>query len=497
MNSLNLDTLTSPRIATLLFTLLSFAAPIDGLAADASPNDKRPNILFCFADDWGWPHGHVYGDEVVRSPALDRIARNGVLFEHAFVSSPSCTPSRNAVITGQAFYRLGEGANLHSTLDRAHPNFVSLLEDAGYQVGHYRKAWGPGDFTAGGYQTHPCGPNSTFDAFIAKLDTSKPFCFWFGTSDPHRPYKLGSGRESGLAIDKIDVPPFYPDEEIIRSDIADYYFEVERFNNEVDLVLDKLEQMGLSDNTIVVISGDHGMPFPRCKGNLYDGGTRVPLAIRWPSKVPIGRRVSDLVSLTDLAPTFLEAAGVRVPAQMTGRSLLPILSSKAEGRIDSSRNAVIVGRQRHTPAQESPSINGYPSRGIRTDEYLLIVNFEPDRWPAGVPSGSTHPINSFADCDNGPTKSRIMECNQDAENQQYYDRCFARRPAEELYVLADDPAQVDNRIDDPSLAEVAKILRNQLYEKLRETNDPLVVGNQKQASAFDRYPYRAKYELNK
>ena len=155
---------------------------------------KRPNILFALADDWGWPHAGAYGDKVVKTPAFDRIAREGVLLRHAFVSSPSCTPCRNSIITGQQFYRLGQGANLWSTLDVEHPNFLFLLRDAGYEIGHWRKAWGPGDYTVGGYREHPCGPEGQFDDFLANRDESKPFCFWFGTSDPHRPYQEGSGR---------------------------------------------------------------------------------------------------------------------------------------------------------------------------------------------------------------------------------------------------------------------------------------------------------------
>jgi arylsulfatase A-like enzyme len=152
---------------------------------------KRPNILFAFADDWGWPHAGAYGDKTVKTPAFDRLAKEGVLFEHAFISSPSCSPSRNSIITGQQFYRLEEGANLRCTLDVRKPNFMYLLRDHGYEIAYMRKAWGPG-----GYDTHPCGPSIDFADFMKSHDADKPFCFWLGTSDPHRSYQLNSGRAS-------------------------------------------------------------------------------------------------------------------------------------------------------------------------------------------------------------------------------------------------------------------------------------------------------------
>ena len=145
------------RVVFLLFALALSGEVIAG---------ERPNILFCLADDWGWPHAGAYGDPVVKTPTIDRLAREGVLFEYAYISSPSCTPSRNAALTGQQFYRLGQGANLHSSLDPKHPNFMFLLRDAGYQIGHWRKAWGPGDDRALGYQESPCGPGMAFDEFV-------------------------------------------------------------------------------------------------------------------------------------------------------------------------------------------------------------------------------------------------------------------------------------------------------------------------------------------
>ena len=323
----------------LVAAVAALLAACSTSAQDPENPQKRPNILLAIADDWGWPHAGAYGDPVVATPSFDRVAEEGVVFEHAFVSSPSCTPSRAALLTGQWHWRLEESANLWSTLRARFPVYPDLLEGAGYHVGFTRKGWGPGRVEPGGRERNPAGARyDDFDAFLAKRPAGAPFCFWFGSFDPHRGYAPGSGRESGIDLDLIRLPACFPDAEEVRSDVADYYVEVQRFDREVGELLRKLEELGELDDTIVVVTGDHGMPFPRCKSNLYDSGTRVPLAVRWGARAGAGRRVTDFVSLTDLAPTFLEAAGLSAPAVMTGASLLSIVTSERDGRVDASRD---------------------------------------------------------------------------------------------------------------------------------------------------------------
>ncbi len=457
---------------------------------------KRPNILFCIADDWGWPHAGVYGDSTVKTPSFDRIAREGVLFNNAYVSSPSCSPSRNAILTGQYHWRLGEGANLWSSLDADIPVFPLLLEQAGYHTGRWRKSWGPGDLAAGGYtDTHPAGTNypDGFRSFLDARTEETPFFFWFGASDPHRTYETGSGKASGIDVDSIDLPGFYPDVEEIKSDVSDYYFEVHRFDRDVGEALTLLEEIGELDNTIVVITGDNGMPFPRCKSNLYDMGVHEPLAVRWGAEAPGGRIVDDFVSFVDFAPTFLEAAGVPVPAEVTGKSFVPLLTSGKAGRVEPERDHAIFGKERHVPAQLAPETGGYPCRAIKTDRYLYIHNFRPDRWPAGVPEGATHPIRVHADCDNGPTKTFLIEHRDDPEFGKYYDLSFAKRPREELYDLTADPDQLVNVAGNPAYETVLNQLSKQLMEQLEVTGDPRAVGS---GDVFDNYPYRSGYELH-
>lgn len=467
-----------------------------GLFISCSREAPRPNILFCMADDWGWPHAGAYGDQVVKTPTFDRLASEGILFEHAYVSSPSCTPSRNAVLTGQYHWRLEQGANLWSTLDVNVPVYPLLLEDAGYYIGHWRKCWGPGKLEAGGYSdTYPGGPKyEGFKDFISKRPDNQPFCFWLGASDPHRGYKLNSGRESGIDVDAIQVPGFYPDYDVIRSDIADYYFEVQRFDRDCAEAIALLEEMGELEQTLVIMTGDNGFPFPRAKSNLYDMGVRQPLAMRWGNKIKPGRTVKDFISFTDFGPTFLSLAGVDLPEEMSGESFESILYSSKNNWVSKTRKQVIFGKERHVPAQLSPSMDGYPCRSIRTEKYQYIFNFFPERWPVGTPEGSTHPMNNFADCDNGPTKQAIMALKDDPEMEKFYNWAFAKRPQEELFDMVNDPDQLVNLAGKEELAEIQAELKDQLFTQLKESGDPRVLGG---GEKFDGYPYRGGYKLNR
>ena len=453
-----------------------------------------PNILFAIADDWGWPHAGAYGDPVVQTPAFDRLAREGVLFNHAYISSPSCTPSRNAILTGQYHWRLGPGANLWSTLDPATPVYPLLLEDAGYKIGRFRKSWGPGDIS--NWKRHPAGHDYTdkgFGAFMAERaenQPARPFCFFLGTSDPHRPYDRGSGVRSGINLDEIRLFECFPDHEIVRSDVADYYYEVQRFDTLVASAIRILEEYGELENTIIVMTGDHGMPFPRCKSNNYDSGARIPFAVRWGSGVAKpGRVLDDFISTTDLAPTFLELAGLEVPEVMTGKSFAGLLKSSKEGFVDrEKRNYVVHGQERHVPGQEE-DMGGYPVRAIRTHDYLYIRNFKEERWPSGTPNylEAVIPYCWLGDCDNGPTKSYMVDNKDvDQKHRELYELAFGKRPAEELYDCRKDPEQLVNLAGDPAYSGIKEELSAQLMDQLMATGDPRATGG---GDEFDVVPY--------
>ncbi len=448
-----------------------------GRGAAARP-DPRPNILFALADDWSWPQSHGLDDPVLEMPTYERLAREGVVFRNAYVSSPSCTPSRGAMLTGQYHWRLEQGGNLWSILPAKFAVYPDLLEAAGYHVGFCRKGWGPGNERGGGRKRNPAGNRyKDFRAFLAARPRGAPFCFWFGSHDPHRGYSLGSGARSGMDPQRVKLPACLPDARVVRSDLCDYYWKVQRFDRETGQLVAMLERAGELDNTIVVMSGDNGLPFPRCKSNLYDTGTRVPLVVMWRARARGGRVVEDFVSMADLAPTFLEAAGLKPLPEMTARSFLDVLLSDKEGQVDPRRDHVLTGMERHAWAR--PGGVGYPMRAIRTADFLYIRNFKPERWPAGDPP-------AYRDIDGSPTKNYMLAHRDDPRVRPLFRLAFEKRPPEELYDLRRDPGQLHNVADDPAYAQAKARLAERLTSELKATADPRALGK---GGVFDTYPY--------
>ncbi len=448
---------------------------------------SRPNILLALADDLSWLHTEAMGDRVVRTPNFDRLAREGVLFTQAFTACPSCTPSRSAILTGREIWQLEEGGLLHSTFNPRYVPYTHQLEAAGYHTGYTGKGWAPGTWDAGGLKRNPTGQEfnkrtlaaaphdglskndyaANFEDFLAARPPGAPFCFWFGSFEPHRDYQDGSGVRSGKTLAQAPVPPFLPASDVVRGDILDYCAEVDYFDQQLGRLIAVLEKSGELDDTLIVATSDNGMPFPRAKANLYDWGVRMPLAIRWPGRVRGLRVVDDLVGHIDLAPTFLEAAGLPISPQITGRSLMPILTGTAHA----AREAIYTGMERHTWCR--PEGATYPMRAIRTHDFLYIRNFAPDRWPGGNPDFVSSNRTFFGDVDAGPTK-KFMEQHATGEFADLFQMAFGKRPEEELYDLATDPAQMRNVAADPAYSASRDKLRSSLEAYLKQTGDPRI-----------------------
>ncbi len=456
---------------------------------------RRPNILFAIADDWSWPHNSAAGDKVVKTPAFDRVARDGVLFTNAISASPGCAPSRAAILTGRVPWQLEEAGTHASAFPDKFQVYPDLLEAAGYHVGLTGKGAGPCNWKAGGWKHNPAGPEydarnfdkrpkgisatdyaANFEDFLGKKGKDQPFCFWYGCHEPHRAYEAGAGLRSGKRLDDVTVPPFLPDCPEVRSDILDYYFEIEWFDRQLGRTLKLLEDAGELANTLVVVTGDNGMSFPGSKATMYEYGIHLPLAVSWPARAKGGRVVEDLVSFTDYAPTFLEAAGLPVPAVMTGRSFVDVLASNKSGRVDPRRTSALSGRERHSHARFDNL--GYPTRALRTHDHLYIRNFKPDLWPAGDPP-------QFADIDNGPSKEYVL-ANRDQEKvRKHFELSCGKRPAEQLYDIRKDPGCTRNLAGAPAQAAVLGKLRSELDRTLKAQRDPRALGA---GDIFDSYP---------
>ncbi len=511
-----------------LFGCSILAAPYRLGAAESG----APNILFAFADDWG-RQASVYAQvdgpgtisDAVQTPNFDRIAKQGVLFKNAFVNAPSCTPCRSSLVSGQYFWRTGRGAILQGAVwDMNIPAWPLLLRDDGYHLGKSYKVWGPGTpsnapiggqqyaFEKAGGRINQFSQHATrlvangqtieqakqelldevrenFVAFLGQRDSTQPFCYWYGPTNVHRQWVRGSGKALwGIDPDALEgkLPPFLPDVPAVREDIADYLGEVQAFDASLGVLMDELQRAGLSDNTLIAVSGDHGPAgFPHGKCNLYDFGTRVSLAVAGP-KVQGGRVVDDFVSLPDLAPTFLEAAGVELPSQMTAHSLWPVLVASGQGQVDPLRSQVFMGRERHVEMAREGYLP-YPQRAIRTADFALVINFKPERYPLGDPYrlNSDHPPTTeelsnitfvtLPDEDAGPTKAWIVQHRDDSQWQSVFEKAYGLRPREELFDMRQDPHQMHNLADDPAYSSVLGDLRERLMNELRRSGDPRVV----------------------
>lgn len=466
---------------------------------------QRPNILFAIADDASWKHFGAYGCDWVKTPAFDRVANNGILFTRAYTPNAKCAPSRSCILTGRNSWQLEEAANHSPLFPAKFKTYAEALGENGYWVGSVAKGWAPGDpGEINGIKRQLTGPKfdefkttppakyisnndyaKNFEAFLEARPKNRPFCFWYGSTEPHRAYEFGAGMKyGGKTIDEIDeVPDFWPDVDTIRTDMLDYAFEIEYFDKHLQMMLEKLDEIGELENTLVIVTADNGMPFPRIKGQVYEYSNHLPLAIMWPKGIRNpGRVVDDFVNFIDFTPTYLEVAGL-IAADIgmqptTGNSLTDIFNSEKEGIVNRERDFVLVGKERHDVGR--PNDQGYPVRGLLKDGYLYLRNFEPDRWPKG------NPETGYLNCDGSPTKTYILDTRRKKGVMEYWQLNFGKRVAEELYNIDEDPFCMKNLAGNENFAELKAKMAEEMKQKLTEQGDPRILGN---GDIFDNYPY--------
>ena len=468
---------------------------------DAEVN-QRPNILFAISDDQSFPHASAYGCEWVNTPAFDRVAKSGLLFNRCYTPNAKCAPSRSCLLTGRYSWQLEAAANHWCFFPEKFPTYVETLGNFGYRTGMTGKGWAPGIAVDGdGKRRQLTGKTYTrlkqkpptkaissndyagnFREFLDATSGEKPFCFWFGATEPHRGYEYGTGvTVAGKTVDSIDkVPGFWPDTQVVRNDMLDYALEIEHFDQHLGRMLDDLESRGQLDNTLVVVTSDNGMPFPRAKGQSYAWSHHLPLAICWGRGIRNpGRIIEQPVSFVDLAPTYLEIAGVDIStspmAGFSGQSLLPIMRDDLESF---SQDAIFIGKERHDVGR--PKDVGYPVRGIIRDDFLLLRNYEPSRWPAG------NPQTGYLNTDGSPTKTQILQKRRANESDFWWQLAFGRRPEVELYNLTTDSECLVNLADVPRYAKQKDELLGRLQEALISQGDPRALGR---GDVFDQYPY--------
>ncbi len=477
-----------------------------------SVNDVRPNILIAILDDASFEHMSAYGCDWVNTPAFDRVAENGILFMNAYTPNAKCAPSRAAILTGRNSWQLEEAANHWCFFPDKFKTYPEVLIDNGYHVGYTTKGFAPGipgivngkrrELTGKAYNEVKLDPPTpyisgndyaaNFKQFLDDNEEGLPFSFWYGSIEPHRRFEYGSGVSiGGKRTEEIDsVYSFWPDNEVIRNDLLDYAFEIEYFDRHLAYMLDELESRGQLENTIVMVTADNGMAFPRVKGQEYELSNHLPLAIMWAEGiVNPGRKVNDFISFIDFAPTFLEVARIEESRSgmqtITGKSLVYIFNSLSDGVVDPTRDRVLIGKERHDIGR--PEDHGYPIRGIVKGDYLLIRNLKTDRWPAG------NPETGYLNCDASPTKTVCLNLRRNGITDSYWKWNFGKRPELEFYNIRKDKECVHNLVDNPTLQDVISQMNDQLEKELKEQGDPRIFGN---GDIFDKYVYADSARTN-
>jgi len=477
--------ITGIRMIAILLILISGTTFIT--CVNSNRYENPPNILFAISDDQGYPHTSAYGSEFVNTPGFDRIVDEGVIFQSVFCAVPQCSPNRASILTGRYLWQ-NEEAGTHASLFPAHLEvFTDQLIEAGYYVGSTGKPWAPGlidkvnrlnnkNLIGEYYNTENQSEYwKEFKKFLEDKDDDQPFFFWFGTYDPHRPYKPGSGLASGKKLSDVDIPPYLPDTEEVRSDFLDYALRIERFDSNLVRMIHMLEDIGELDNTLIIVTSDNGMPFPRAKGNGYVEGVHVPMAICWGDKIPAGYEVNDLISHIDFAPTILDVANLSKYPEIEGRSFLNLLMDADSKQRKPFRESLFYGRERATSAR--PNNVGYPVRTIRTSQYELVWNMKPDRTPAG---DSLHESGAVV-----VTKEMIRLKEKDEKSKKLYNDAFGLRPEFELHDMEKDPYGLVNLAEDPDYSEIFNSLLEKLKHQLIENGDPRMLG---QEDIWESYP---------
>lgn len=458
------------------------------LSVGFSPAQEKPNLLVIIFDDAGLDMS-AYGSTYVKTPGFDAIAKEGVLFNRAYTPNAKCAPSRASIITGRNSWQLDAAANHVIYFPSKFKTYQEVLLEHGYTTGHTQKGYGPAlTLREDGTQREVVGPaynektlqpatkyispndySANFEDFLDKAPEGQPWSFWVGSIEPHRAYEYGSGKKLGGKTEDMikDFPPYWPDNEVTRNDLLDYAYEIEDFDKHIQKIVQTLKDRNLLENTLIVVTSDHGMPFPRVKGDQYENSNHIPMAMLWKDKMKAkGRVVDDYISFIDIAPTFLEAAGVDWKSSgmhpATGKSLMNIITSEKSGQIEIERDYVLVGKERHDTGR--PDDVGYPIRGIHKNNMLYVKNYETDRWPKG------NPETGYLNTDASPVKTEILKLRR-AGQKDFWKMNFGKRAQEELYDIFKDPFCVDNLADDPSFANLKNKLKIEMEAKLLAQGD--------------------------
>lgn len=499
-------------IKLLILVVSGFA--LTALSCTQKKEIPKPNILFAIMDDVTYMHMSAYGCDCVNTPNFDRIASEWILFQNAYTPNAKCGPSRSNILTGRNSWQLEEAVNHWADFPVKFKTVAESLSENGYHVGYTGKGWAPGiaknedgsprDLLVNRYSEIKLTPPTAhisnvdyaanFEVFLNEKESEEPFFFWYGGLEPHRGYEYGSGIAKGgknvVQVKDQDIFSFWPKVDSVRTDLLDYAFEIEYFDKQLGKMLDQLEASGELENTLIIVTSDNGMAFPRIKGQEYEYSNHLPLAMMWPAGIKsTGRKVEDLVSFIDLAPTFLEVAGISEESSgmeaITGRSLTDLMYADKGGQLTEDRNFVVIGKERHDVGR--PNDEGYPIRGMIKDGMLYLKNFKTDRWPAG------NPETGYLNTDGGATKTVVLNSIYSPDTFKYWNWSFGKRNEEELFDIKNDPDCMRNLAQEEEFQDLLKTMRRELVTELTEQGDPRMFGK---GDLLESYTYTDKNSVN-
>ncbi len=471
------------QVMTRAFCVFGFLCSMV-LLGNQTVADEPPNIVLMIADDMNWDDCGAYGHPAIRTPNIDQLAADGMLFRHAYLTTNSCSPSRSSILTGKYPHNTG-AEQLHWPLPAGSPTFAKALQQAGYYTAaagkwhlgnhvrdHFDKIYeastagfvlpsGKDGQPAKMIATQPSGCED-WERALEQRPMDKPFFMWLAALDPHREYSEGA-LDPPHTHDDVIVPAHLPDTPEVREDLRLYYDEIGRLDQYVGKVINVLKKQGVDKNTLVLFISDNGRPFPRDKTSLYDGGIRTPWIVRWPDHVDAGQTTDALVSSVDLAATFLDVASRGTLSLATeGKSFASVLGDSRR-----SHREFAFGEDHWHDYEDH-------ARAVVTQQYKLIRNDYVDLPP--TPS---------ADAGRGLSWQKMLKLYDAGELPAQQQTCFiAPRAQWELFDLNRDPGELTNLIDDPAYASVAERLKAALAQWTEETGDYLP--SRRTPDEFDR-----------
>ncbi|MCC9604156.1 sulfatase [Stieleria sp. JC731] len=430
--------------------------------------DERPNVVLFIADDVSWNDFGCYGNSAARTPNIDRLASEGIRFNNAYLTASSCSPSRSSIVTGRYPHNNGKGAELHQPISVHLPWFPEVLRESGYYTAlsgkHHMTTTKPGpgesprpkpfDHVDAGRVPGDSSGSANWLKVLKDRPKDQPFFFWFASYDAHRgwdgdkqwdPSKYGPMHRA----EDVIVPPFLSDDPETRSDLASYYNEVTRFDYRIGVVVDELRREGIFDNTLIFVLADNGRPFPRAKTRLHDSGMKTAFVTSWPKGFAYGSDSNSLVSVIDIAPTVLTAAGCEIPETMQGVAMQPLFKSS-----DASIRKYAFSEHNWHDYEAF-------GRSVRDGEYLYLINERVDL-----------PWQGPADSVRSPSHQQLRKLRDEGKlSKSQADVFLSPRPSAALFKTADDPHHLENIQGDPAYAEVEARLAGVLSQWMDETGD--------------------------